>query len=135
MASVSNQILAVLLILFIISPSSVQSNQIRINLSNSIANENLSVYCRSSTHKDLGAKIMSPGTSFTWTGDINVPGENEIWLCLMSTAGDLSGLFAIFISNRDNTRCGQECLWTVRHDGLYLNIPDQGYILQFHWQH
>ncbi|XP_074378671.1 S-protein homolog 24-like [Apium graveolens] len=136
MASITDQILAVLVIFLIIFPSPLRSDSIQIYVVNNLYNNQiLTVHCKSSTHKDLGTKIMAHGASFNWLGDINVPGENEIWLCAMNT-GKVNGLFAIFVSNRDNTRCGEVCEWSVKDDGIYLYIPsDNDFVLQFTWPH
>lgn len=137
MASYANQILTVIFILFSISSSSVYSGQIQINLSNDFSNQNLRVNCKSSTCEDLGIKVMGPGTNFTWAADINVPGKIEYWLCVLtSIPGNLCGLYVIFNSDRDSTWCGQECLWSVREDGIYLDLPsDGGYSKLFLWRY
>ena len=132
-----NQTIAVLLIFIVASPSLVYSDQVQINLSNDISYDNISASCKSNTGKDLGTKLLGPGTNFTWTGDINVPGENEIWLCALQCTPlkGYYGNFTLFISKRDNTRCGQRCLWSAREDGIYLYIPAHfTYEFQFKWE-
>ncbi|KAK1392352.1 hypothetical protein POM88_011408 [Heracleum sosnowskyi] len=136
MASFIDQFFAIILNSFAMSPSLVRSGQIQVNLSNDIQYDNIIVSCKSNTGKDLGVKEMGPGMNFTWAADINVAGKNEIWMCAMhTTIVVVDGNFPIFISNRDNTRCGQECMWSVRRDGIYLYIPNDGYKLQFGWAH
>uniref|UniRef100_A0A165ZJ96 S-protein homolog n=1 Tax=Daucus carota subsp. sativus TaxID=79200 RepID=A0A165ZJ96_DAUCS len=134
MASFINHCLPTFLIFFIMFPSSFHSYPILINLTND-TKENLRFSCKSSTHKDLAAQTLLPDDFITWNGDINVPGENEIWLCLLNTTpGNLKGLFALFDAKRDQPRCGpNECFWSARHDGIYLYLK-QGMTLQFRWQ-
>ena len=133
MASSIDHYLTTFLIFFIIFPFSVHSDKITITLFNDTY-EILRVACKSSTHQDLGVKILRPNDYIKWTGDINVPGDNEIWWCLLNTSGNLKGVFALFNAHRDQTRCGpHECFWDAMHDGIYLYLPDDGMTLQFHW--
>ncbi|XP_074378672.1 S-protein homolog 24-like [Apium graveolens] len=136
MASITDQILALLIIFLIIFPSSLRSDSVEVYLDNELyQSPNLTVHCQSNTKKDLGTKIMADGTSISWLGDINVPGENEIWSCAMNT-GKLNGVFDIFESNRDNTRCGDVCEWMVNEDGIYwYSPPDHNFVFQFSWPH
>ena len=109
MASSIDHYLTTFLIFFIIFPFSVHSDKITITLFNDTY-EILRVACKSSTHVDLGVKILKPDDYITWTGDINVSGNNEIWWCLLNTPGNLKGVFALFNASRDQTRCGpHEC--------------------------
>lgn len=129
MASLTYQILAALVTFVLTSPCLVRSGQIQINLSNDL-NDGLHFKGSSTKGKDLGVKVMGPGTNFTWGAD-----TDEQWCTYLrngSGTGNKDGLFMVFVPDRDIGRCGQECLWSVRDDGIYLYIGG-AYIFQFRW--
>ena len=129
MASLTCQILALLLILFFTSPSSVSCFQIQVNLSNNFSKDNLNSSCHSVSGRDLGKRTMSPGTSFTWAA-------SELWCCSLNTDfySERYGIFPMFNPKTDTTRCGEECRWSVRDDGIYLYIADAyAYEFQYKW--
>ena len=116
----------------------VCSDKVQINLSNDFDNyDSMNVGCKSNRGEDLGTKLLGPSTNFTWTGDINFPEGNKIWWCVLEITPltGFYGNFTLFDIERDNTRCGQSCLWSGREDGLYLYIPaNDGYDFQFKWE-
>lgn len=129
MVSFTHQIAPILFIFSVIHPFSVHSAETQINLSNDIDNEKLSVSCQSSRQVEIN-NTLNPGVNFTWAG-YNDPSFH--WYCLLtSIPKDLTGVFMIFDGDKDSTRCGKECMWSVRHDGIYLYI-NGGYTFQFRW--
>lgn len=133
MASFSNQILAIIFIISTIPPFLIDSRQINISLTNDIVNQGLTTHCKSNTGKDLGTTTVGFGKFFIWKGDI-VQGTRELYLCGFHTPAGLQGIFPLFISTRDDYRCGDECMWSARQDGVYLYVPElDDYELQFTW--
>lgn len=133
MASHYSQILALLFLISITSSFAVDYRQIPVSVTNDIPNQDLTVHCKSNTGIDLDTTVIQYGKSFVWTGKI-IPGTREIYFCDLHTPSGLHGLFTLFISTRDASRCRDHCLWSARLDGIYLYDPDlSDYELQFKW--
>lgn len=107
-----------------------------VSISSSIPDAFLTIHCRSSSGKDLGAKSIPFNGKFTW--NVSVGGKNEVYDCGLVVEG-LHGRFSLFDAGRDLTRdrCGIDnfaCLWRVRREGIYLFvIKSQDFVLQYSW--
>ncbi|XP_059630103.1 self-incompatibility protein S1-like [Cornus florida] len=86
--------------------------------------------------RDLGVRNVPTNGPIEWYMDIYNT-KNEAAYCDIRYR-DLHGYFDIYETERDyrSGRCGNnQCLWSVRKDGLYLyNKKENIYEFQFGWQ-
>lgn len=117
MASYYPQILALLLIISFRYSFAIDYRQIPVSLTNYIANQTLTTHCKSNTRIDLDTTVIEYSNSFTWTFKIS-PGTTKIYFYDFHTPSGLHGLFTLFISTRDFSRCCDYCLWNAGKAGI-----------------
>ncbi|KAI3836702.1 hypothetical protein MKX03_007331 [Papaver bracteatum] len=96
----------------------------------------LNAWCKSKD-TDFGHHRIAYGDEFVWTFKINVWHTTLYWCKMWWTAVDgkyTEGSYAIYKAKRDWSRCGNECHYYVRRDGIYQNNYDSDVtVLVYPW--
>ncbi|KAK9142268.1 hypothetical protein Syun_011668 [Stephania yunnanensis] len=94
----------------------------------------INLHCKSKDD-DLGPQVLAYQQEFTWKFRGNIFATTLFW-CNMDWTDPKGVVFPqSFVAYESKvTRCGKDCLWSARPDGLYFHDDDIGdFVLKFIW--
>ncbi|OVA18533.1 Plant self-incompatibility S1 [Macleaya cordata] len=109
--------------------------KIHVHVENDITpNKMMELHCKSKDD-DLGLRSLEYKESFSWKFKINFS-KTTLFFCYMGWNGTdgklVQGSFEIYSAKRDRTRCGTQCYWSARKDGVF-SPSSEGYQVMYPW--
>ncbi|KAF7848187.1 hypothetical protein BT93_L2214 [Corymbia citriodora subsp. variegata] len=90
----------------------------------------MELHCQSKDD-DLGARVLHPGQEQMIRFRMHFF-KSTLFYC--DTRGEgRAKHFDVFVQNRDKNRCGDDCKWSMRDDGIYFSNDGTNWNREYTW--